>query len=113
MAGEAFPKAHGGCTPIDGRGMAPPPANPIRERLHDAKREAIESAMGKGESWCRKIINGETGITLDDLPALLRALDLKVVDINKVCLNAEVARAQETMLRAAIASRSLLFEDAE
>lgn len=99
-------------------GTAPPriglsSANAIRTRLLNANRETVETKLGKGESWCRKVLDGSQGVMLEDIPGFLDALELKSVDKSKVCLNEEVARAQETMLRAAMQNRSLLFEDAE
>jgi hypothetical protein len=83
----------------------------IRLRLGRAKREAIDMAMGKAESWTTKILNGESGVRLDDLPKFLDALDLKAVDKTRVCVNADLAHAIETIARRAIAERGLLFEE--
>lgn len=68
-------------------GAAPEPLrNPLRDRLAKAKREAVEAALGKGESWATKVLNGESGVRLDDLPALLLTLGLKIVGVEKVCV---------------------------
>lgn len=87
--------------------------NAVRDRLSKAKREAIESAMGKGESWCTKLLAGESGVRLDDLPTLLHALDLKVVDVSKYCVDRKLAKAYEEVARHAMQARSLFDEDAE
>lgn len=87
--------------------------NPLRKRLENAKREALEAQLGKGESWCTKLLNNESGVRLDDVPALLDALHLKLVDKAKMCVTEELARSYESIVRAATQGRSLLFEDAE
>lgn len=95
-------------------GVAPEQVrNAIRKRLENVKREAVESAMGKGESWVTKLLSGDSGVKLDDLPALLSALGLKVVSVEKMCVDPELAKSYESIVRAATAGRSLLFEDAE
>lgn len=66
--------------------VAEPLRNPLRDRLAKAKREAVEAALGKGESWATKVLNGESGVRLDDLPALLLTLGLKIVGVEKVCV---------------------------
>lgn len=85
----------------------------VRERLEKAKREAIDLAMEKGESWTTKLLNGQSGVTLDDLPRLLKQLDLKIVSADKVCVDPDLAKAYEVIARKAAIERSLLFEDAE
>lgn len=89
------------------------PRNQVLERLRDAKREAIEAELGKGESWATKLINGESGVRLADLPALLTALGLKVVGAQKICVNPDIARAYEVIVARATQARQLLEEDAE
>lgn len=88
--------------------------NPVGERLRLAKREAIEEAMGKGESWATKIINGEAGVRLDDLPQLLAALGLKVVSEDRRCVDPDIYEA--VMLiheRLAPNIRKLVWDDSE
>lgn len=87
--------------------------NPLRERLQDAKREAVELALGKGESWCNKVLAGDSGVRLDDLPSLLAFLNLKLVSSHKVCVDPEIARAYEVIVARATQARQLLEEDAE
>ena len=87
--------------------------NPVRERLSKSKRESIESAMKKRESWCQKLLAGDSGVLIDDLPALLHALGLKVVDVNKFCVDRELAISYERIACAAMKTRSLFDEDAE
>ena len=111
MAESSFPP-RADAFPISG--MAPEPLrNPLRDRLTKAKREAVEAAMGKGESWATKLINNESGVRLDDLPALLQTLGLKIVDASKRCVDPEMLRSYETIARKAMLERSLLDEDAE
>lgn len=106
------PRAHADAFPFSGM-TAEPSRNPVRDRLAKAKREAIESAMGKGESWATKLVNGESGVRLDDIPLLLSVLNLKCVDKSRVCIDPELARSYETIARKAMRERSLFEEDAE
>lgn len=85
----------------------------VRERLLKMKRESVDAAMGKGESWCTKVINGEMGVRLDDLPLLLHVLHLKAVDLDLECVNPDTARAHDHLLRVALSRGSLLFEESE
>lgn len=85
----------------------------VRELLGKAKREAIEDQLGKGESWCTKLLNNGAGVTIDDIELLADALGLKLVDKSKVCVNPKLAQAYEEIVRKATQERSLLFEDAE
>lgn len=94
-----------------------PPSFPrrgiVRERLEKAKREAVEMALGKEESWCTKLLNNGSGVRLDDIPLLLDALGLKAVSKEKQCVHPELARAYDAIVRKATQERNLLFEDAE
>lgn len=85
----------------------------VRERLGNVKSEWLASAMGKDDSWVRKLRNGECGILIADLPMLLYSLGLKAVDRSRVCIDPEIARAYETIARRMVAERSLLLDDAE
>lgn len=85
----------------------------VRERLANAKSEWLAGVLDKDDSWVRKLRNGECGILLADLPALLKALGLKTVDIHKTCIDPDIARAYEVIARRMVAERSLLMEDAE
>ena len=97
----------------DGEGPPTRGLNPIRKRMEQAKREALEAELGKGESWAAKVINNQCGVTLDDLPAFLEALGLKVVDRAKTCIDPELAHAYETIVRRLTRERCLLAEDSE
>jgi hypothetical protein len=85
----------------------------LRERLGNSKSEWLAGVMDKDDSWVRKLRNGECGILLADLPALMAALGLKVVDASKVCIDPEIAKSYEVIVRRMTAERSLLMEDAE
>ena len=85
--------------------------NLVGERLRLAKREAVEAALGKGESWATKVINGESGVRVDDLPALLDFLGLQVVPAGNVCVDPELLHAVEAIARKAMAGRSLFAGD--
>lgn len=69
--------------------------------------------MDKSDDWMKKIRNGDAGIMLDDIPALLAVLGLKLVDVNKVCVDREVAKAYETIARQAILRTDLIWDDPE
>ena len=88
-------------------------ANPLAERLRSAKNAAVGAALGKSEDWARKLLDGDQGVRLDDLPRLLEVLGLKVVDREKVCVHPELARAYHEVVKRAVVERNLLWEDAE
>lgn len=83
----------------------------IRERFDAEKDSVIESLMGKGESWAKKVGQGASGVMLDDIPALLRALGLRVVDKDKYCVDRGVYEAYRTLANAAITNPSKLNWD--
>lgn len=74
----------------------------VRERFEEMKDAALDAAMGKGESWAKKVGYGTSGVLLDDLPRLLDALGLKTVDKGKVCVDREVYEAYKTLAGKAI-----------
>lgn len=80
----------------------------VAERLRTAKAAAVADALGKSDSWVDKVRNGESGILIHDLPALLQALGLKVVGAEKVCVDKEVYRALHTIAGAALEAPSKL-----
>ena len=90
-----------------------PTSRALREAIGKFKREYIDSAMDKGDSWTTKVLNGEQGIKLDDIPRLLDIIDKKIVGKSKVCVDPEVARAQDVLYRRHAAAHSILYEDAE
>lgn len=69
--------------------------------------------MGKSESWLDKVLAGDAGVLLEDIPALLHAVDLKTVDVGKFCIDRELARSYETIAAKAMQARSLFDQDAE
>lgn len=74
----------------------------IRERFEDMKDAALDNAMGKGESWAKKVGYGTSGILLDDVPKLIEVLGLKLVDKSKVCVDRHVYEAYKVLAGAAI-----------
>jgi hypothetical protein len=59
----------------------------IEARLRTEKGTAVSDQMKKSDSWVRKVLDRSQGILIDDIESLLKALDLKVVDKNKVCVD--------------------------
>jgi len=59
----------------------------VGERLRNAKATVVADALGKSDSWVDKVRNGESGVLIHDIPALLEALGLKCVGaaMNVVC----------------------------
>lgn len=90
-----------------------PTSRALREAIAKLKREYIDSAMDKGESWTTKVLNGEQGIKLDDIPRFLDIIDKKIVGKSKVCVDPEIAHAQDILYRRHAAAHSIIFEDAE
>ena len=74
----------------------------LRERFEDFKDAALDAAMGKGESWAKKVGYGNSGVMLDDIPKLLETLGLKIVDRSKVCVEKDVYEAYKTLAGKAI-----------
>lgn len=60
------------------------PTSVIHERARNAKRAALSAALGKSDTWASKVIDGECGVMLNDLPGFLRELGLRVVGIDRV-----------------------------
>lgn len=85
----------------------------VSERMREWKASALGAAMGKSEDWSRKLLDGDAGVRLEDLPQLLEVLGLKLVDKSKVCIDPALARAYETIVRKAVREHELIWEDAE
>lgn len=90
---EAYPDV--AQAPFPRRGM-------LRERFDAEKDSVIESALGKQESWAKKVGAGLSGVTLDDIPKLLDVLGLRLVDKSMVCIDAAIYDAYKTLAGAAI-----------
>lgn len=74
------------------------------------KDAALDSAMGKGESWAKKVGYGNQGVMLDDIPRLVDVLGLKIVDKNQVCVPREKHLAYKALARLQLEQD---FEDPE
>lgn len=75
--------------PTSGAGGERPPKGLLRERFDAAKDTVIDNAVGKGESWSKKVGYGNQGVMLDDIPKFLGALGLKLVDARRICISPE------------------------
>lgn len=82
----------------------------LRRRFNAEKDAVIESALGKQESWAKKVGTNISGVMLDDIPALIDVLGLKLVDKSKKCVDAEVFNAYRTITAAAM-NGTLHWED--
>lgn len=74
----------------------------LRERFDAEKDSVIESALGKQESWAKKVGAGNSGVMLDDIPRLIAILGLRLVDKNKFCVDKAVFESYRTLAAAAI-----------
>lgn len=83
----------------------------VLQRLAKAKNQTVAEAIGKDESTVSRIVSGDAGIKLADLAAFLKALGLKVVDANQVCVDRAVYESYRTLARAAITNPSTLSWD--
>lgn len=83
----------------------------LRERFENVKDSALDAAMGKGESWAKKVGYGDQGVKLDDIPRLIDALGLKLVDKSKVCVDRAVHEAYKALATAHLSSSPKLEED--
>lgn len=79
--------------------------------MRSYKGAALGAAMGKSEDWARKILDGDSGVRLEDLPALLTALNLQVIDAGLVAIDPDIARAYETIARKAMRDHQLIWDD--
>jgi len=84
---------------------------PLRKRFMSEKDSVIESALGKKESWAKKVCAGDSGVLLEDIPKLLDVLGLKLVDKNKFCVDREVFLAYRTLASASMNERKLEWEE--
>jgi len=91
------------------------PVKVIAVAFRNANRAAVETALGKGDSWCKSIAGANAGVMLDDIDDLLDALGYKAVRKGKRCVDPELLASYETIVRRAIANagHSLFDEDAE
>lgn len=93
---------------------ARPKRGAVGARLREAKLSAVDSAVGKADSWAKKILSGDCGVLLEDIELFLGALDLKAVDVSKVCVDRATAEAYEQIAKRAMAKETtLLWDDAE
>jgi hypothetical protein len=83
----------------------------LRERFDSEKDSVIESVVGKAESWAKKVGSGASGVMLDDIPKLLDALGLRIVDKSKICVDRAVYESYRTLAAAAISNPSKLVWD--
>lgn len=97
----------------DNEALALRNAGVVAERMRKIKGAALGVAMGKSEDWARKVLDGDSGVRLDDIPVLLKALGLKSVDAAKVCIDPDMARAYEIIVRKATREHDLIWDDAE
>lgn len=74
----------------------------LRERFYAEKDAYIESALGQKDSWARAVAHGRQGVLLDDIPRLITALGLKIVDQGAVCVNPEIFAAYKALAKAAM-----------
>lgn len=85
----------------------------LRERFDAEKDAVIESALGKQDSWAKKVGGGYSGVMLDDIPLLLDALNLKIVSKEKLCVDRAVFDSYRTLAAAAISNPKKLEWDSE
>jgi hypothetical protein len=86
----------------------------MRERFENFKDSALDNAMGKGDSWAKKVGYGNQGVMLDDIPRLISVLGLKLVDTGKVCVDRAEHEAYKTLAAAHLGRRlDQDFEDPE
>lgn len=74
----------------------------VGERLRTAKAASVADALGKSDSWVDKVRNGESGILIHDIPALLEALGLKAVGAEKVCVDRDIYVSLKNIAGAAL-----------
>ena len=85
----------------------------VAERMRNAKRTALSLACGKSETWASKILDGESGVMLNDLPTLLKELGLRVVGIDRVCVPRDEYQAYRALAAQYLKQPQRLEEDWE
>src|SRR4029077_9051957 len=85
----------------------------VRERLDEAKDAYVESAMGKGESWVKKLLSGYSGVLIDDIPKLMDALNLKIVPKQTQTVDREVLKGLRAIARSELSRQLDSDEDEE
>lgn len=85
----------------------------IMQRLARVKSETVAQAIGKDASTVSRVASGELGVKLADLQPFLRALDLKVVDVGRVCVDREVYESYKTLATKALTEPESLEWDVE
>lgn len=85
----------------------------IAERMRNAKRAALSAALGKSDTWASKVIDGECGVTLNDMPALLKELGLRVVGVDRVCVPRDEYLAYRALAAQYLKQPQTLVEDWE
>lgn len=84
----------------------------ILHRLARLKNQSVASAIGKDESTVSRIASGEAGIKIDDLEPFLRALHMKAVDADQVCVDKKVFESYRILAAKAMTEpESLKWED--
>lgn len=87
----------------------------LAQLLRNCDRAALESALDKGDTWARSIINGNAGIMIDDLDAVIDFFERKLSHKRLRCVDPDLLTSYETIVRRVVANagRSLFDEDAE
>lgn len=92
------------------RDVTRPSKSALRERFEAIKDAALDDAMGKGESWAKKVGYGNQGVMLDDIPKLLDTLGFKLVDKSKVCVDKAVHEAYKALAAAHLVGPTVELE---
>jgi len=80
--------------------------------MRTGKGTALSAALGKSDSWARKVLDGESGVMLGDIPRLLSELGLKVVGQDRVCVPRDEFLAYRTLAERYVATpRSLEWDE--
>lgn len=85
----------------------------VAERMRNAKRTALSAALGKSDTWASKVIDGESGVMLADLPKLLTELGLRVVGIDRVCVPRDEYQAYRALAAQYLKQPQRIEEDWE
>ncbi len=74
-------------------------ASIILRRLAAVKNVTVSEAMGCHETTVGRIASGEQGIKIADLDKFLTALNLKIVDANRICVNVDEYEAYRRLAK--------------
>lgn len=82
----------------------------IAKNLGGASLDTLSQAIGRDDSQVSRIRSGQLGATVQDVARLLYAAGLKVVPIDRVCVDGATYQAMATIAARAMANEKIAKE---